>query len=393
MSDLFATKAQLKEIVQDMASKINSAGGGGGGTTERVKVAESPVNRWLRFDPDNKKGLIIKEGTAIKRKSGVYLYFSSDTKVDLSEYISTVGEDYFVMLMNDGTIGAYPTKLTTGVCIGRFHTLCVDARADLEMIAPASPSSGLIVGGKYLVKSYSQTNDPDFYAFYNKTITAIEVSTPYDVITMEHPLKGFSAGDILPESVFCLSFHPECLVEDAMVFDKDTGVAVDIYLQSGTGFNTRSKYNAVHTINRQPLNHKNDYHVVGKRLIDMIEFSSAALGSNEKTNIEGSEDKTTVGGHVDTAGRRMISAIGCEEMCGYLWQYFRDICGYSGSGFSSRDGKGSFGDEYYTANIVSGGGYFGDGSHCGSRCYTYAYNHTSGESRVSSRGTSPIIYG
>lgn len=104
----------------------------------------------------------------------------------------------------------------------------------------------------------------------------------YDVITTQHPLSGFIAGDILPESVFCLSFENRTKHKDGVVYDQDTGRAIDIYLQSGTGHNTKSVYNATHTVSREPINHQEDMRAVGKKLLIDCEFTSAALGSNEK---------------------------------------------------------------------------------------------------------------
>jgi hypothetical protein len=46
------------------------------------------------------------------------------------------------------------------------------------------------------------------------------------------------------------------------------------------------------------------------------EFQAIAAGGNEGTNITGSSDPVTTGGHVDTAARRMISNIGCEDCAG-----------------------------------------------------------------------------
>jgi hypothetical protein len=63
---------------------------------------------------------------------------------------------------------------------------------------------------------------------------------------------------------------------------------------------------------------------VGKRLLTDTEFTSAATGSNEETNITGGADPGTTSGHVDTAGRRMISNIGCEDCCGVVVQWLQD---------------------------------------------------------------------
>ena len=347
--------------------------------------------RWLRFSPSNHKGLVIKANTAIQLPNGSYKIYSEDTTIDLSSYISNNGTDYFVYIDNNGTITASTSKSSSTLKkIGRFHTLCVNA-GTITMTAPASPSSGLVVGGKYLVKSYNSETDPDFYAFYNKTITAVTVQSAYDLITLQHPLSGYTAGDILPESIFCNSFYPSALVEDAMVYDKDTDRVIDVYLQSGTGFNTTSKYNATHTVSRTPYNHAEDMRMVGKRLLRDCEFTSAALGSNEKTSIIGASDKTTVGGHTDTASRRMISAIGCEEMCGYLLQWLDEVSPHGGSSWGVTDGHGSFGKEYGTPYVLGAGGGWISSSSCGSRSRSSNNSRSAVPASVGGRGSSFVI--
>jgi hypothetical protein len=63
---------------------------------------------------------------------------------------------------------------------------------------------------------------------------------------------------------------------------------------------------------------------VGKRLLWDNEFSIIAKGSNTRTNISGSSPPPTTGGHVDTAGTRMISVYGIEDCCGALNQWLND---------------------------------------------------------------------
>ena len=343
--------------------------------------------RWLRFDPTNRKGLVIKAGVNILKTNGDYAKFNTDTQIDLTSQLGTAGVDYFLYLNDDDSFTASTTVQNTGVKIGRFHTLCA-AAGTMNMIAP---SSGLAVNGYFLVKAYREDTDPDFYAFYHKQISAVSAKAQYDVVTIPHPLSGFAAGDILPESVWCLTWHPECLYEDAMVYDADTGRAIDIYLQSGKSQNTRSAYNATHTVSRSPWNHQEDMRCVGKRLLRDCEFTSAALGSNERTNITGSADKTYVGGHVDTANRRMISAIGCEEMCGYLQQWLDELGPTGGSSWNSNtDGSDSFGQNYGVPYVLLAGGAWNAGSYCGSRCRyapasrsdVSAYSGGRGSSRV-----------
>lgn len=353
--------------------------------------------RWLRFDASNKKGLVILGGTSIRLSNGQYADFLADTHIDLSTDVTQAGKDYFVYINDNKEVHAYVSKQSSGTYIGRFHTLCVNA-GTLTMKVPASPSSGLVAGGKYLVKPYREEDDPDFYAFYNKTISSVTVGAKYDVVVCPHPLSGYSAGDILPESVFCRSFKPNTMFEDAMVYDKATDIVVDIYLQSGTGLNTRSAYNQTHTVNREPYNHMGDMLTVGKRLLRDNEFTSIALGSNEGTNINGSADATTVGGHSDTNGKRMISAIGVEEACGYLYQWLQEVSS-PGTGTQDNwdsetaisDGQGTFGKEYWTPYVAGAGGGWGAGARCGARCRTFG----SRRSRVvgdGGRGSSQVKY-
>ena len=347
--------------------------------------------RWLRFNPSNKRGLIIKAGTSILLANGTYKTYAVDTAVDLTNYLGSAGANYNVYLANDGTITAYTsTQSNKGVKIGRFSTLCANV-GTITMKIPAKASSGLASGGTILVKQYS-SEDSDFYNFYNKSISAVTVQTYYDVISCVHPLNGYVAGDILPESVFCLSFFPTNKYEDGQVYDQDTGSVIDIYLQSGNGDSTRSIYNATHQVSRQAINHQEDMRIVGKRLLTDHEFTSAAIGSNEGTNITGSSDKTTVGGHVDIAiaSRRMISAIGCEEMCGYIWQWLDEIGPVGGSDWATYDGHATFGKTYGTSYVVVAGGSWSNGSYCGSRSRwcndsrsaTYASNGGRGSSRI-----------
>ena len=120
---------------------------------------------------------------------------------------------------------------------------------------------------------------------------------------------------------------------EGMAYDEKDSLWKDIYLTSGTGVNTASVYGATISDNRNWMDFVDDLGNVGKKLLDDIEFQLGASGSNEGTNIAGSADPVTTGGHTDTAGRRMISAIGLEDCCGVEWQWLRDQ-GYRADGFS-----------------------------------------------------------
>jgi hypothetical protein len=148
--------------------------------------------------------------------------------------------------------------------------------------------------------------------------------------TVNHELNGFLSGDILPLSIWDLRHRPSQnkIPNAGIVWERYLDFWPDIYLPSGTGPTTASVFGATITGSqtaRQCVDFIEDMGCVGKILLSDEEFAMAALGSNEQTNIQGSAQKMTAGGAVDTAGRRMISYCGCEEMCGSYWQWLRNI--------------------------------------------------------------------
>ena len=357
-------------------------------------MAKTP--RWLRFDfsAANKQTLKIAADTHI-RVGNTVVHFDTDTSIDLSETINAEtnpnGKDWYVFLDAEGNVTCSLTKAENEgkKRIGQFHTLCVNAGASVTGLVPTELTQ---TGENFLIKQYNEEEDPDFYAFYNKPITAITTGTYYNVGTVAHPLSGFEANDILPESVWCLTFHPACASYDGMVYDRDCDIAVDIYLQSGKGKATKSAFGATHTVSRQQWNHEEDMRAVGKRLLKDHEFTSIASGSNERANIQGSSDKTTVGGHVDTAGRRMISFIGCEECCGYLTQWLDELCGTaSASDWANNDGQGSFGQQYWDNYCLRAGGIWVNSALCGSRCRRADAVRSVVDAGIGARGSAGVI--
>ena len=339
--------------------------------TDKDVMAKTP--RWLRFDfsAANKQTLKIAADTHI-RVGNTVVHFDTDTSFDLSGTInaetSPNGKDWYVFLDANGNVTCSLTKTETSgkKRIGQFHTLCVAAGASLTGKVATELTA---TSNNFLIKQYNEEEDPDLYAFYNKPITAIESGTVYNVGTVAHPLSDFEANDILPESVWCITFHPACASYDGMVYDRDMDIAVDIYLQSGKGKATKSAFGAKHTGARTQIGHTDDMRCVGKRLLSDPEFTSIASGSNECTVIYGSADARTVGGHEDTAGRRMISFIGCEECCGYIYQWLRDVApNESSAGWSAYDGSGAFGQQRGVTYGFLAGGLWMNEPYCGSRC-------------------------
>lgn len=278
--------------------------------------------------------------------------------------------------------------------IGQFHTLCASIPAGETKNCDAAHGT-VSVGDTLCVKHYDASEEDGFYNFYSCPVTAVTGNGTYDTVTVVEPLAGYNAGDILPESIWTLTFRPAHCKADGMVYDPDTDAAGDIYWQSGTGRNTKSVFGGTATRNRQPINHQADMLCVGKKLPTDHEFLSFAKGSNEKTVIQGAAESsvTTTGGHVDTAGKRMVSFIGMEDCCGGIWQWLDEIAPAGGTSYATYDGNASFGQTYGMPFVLGAGGSWADGASCGSRCRVAASARSDVRAGYGARGSSRIIRG
>ena len=205
-----------------------------------------------------------------------------------------------------------------------------------------------------------------------------------------HKLSGYVQGDILPASVWDLNHRPKSEPE-GMVYVSGLDIWVDIYLCSWTGstanknLKTVSRYGAVtgdgtSAEKFHPLKWEQTMGEQNKRLPWVREFRIFSVGSNQSTNIKGSADANTAGGHIDTAGRRMISDYGIEDCCGFLWQWCSDVGSAStsaswGNGFDANDRSDVKGQIYGAEYRPLVGGNWDDGALCGSR--SAAWNHGS----------------
>ena len=371
--------------------------------------------RWLRFDPNNKRGLVIQKGVVINLSyfgvDGV-LHVNEDLHFDMGSSLDGGSDYYVVMTYTNGRI-VLTARISAGILqddiiIGRFHTLGASVGENVTMrvrLPYEYPTS--INESKYRVKCYTEFEDPDFYNFYNKTVRSTESSTTeYKCITVDHPLSGYAAGDILPESIFCETFRPSAkyqsmythyVYEDAMVYDKDSDKAIDVYLQYNTSAYTASAYNRVYAVNRTPLLHSADMADVGKKLLTNFEFTCAAKGSNECTKINGNSGTVTTGGNSDTKGRRMISAIGCEDMCGLVNQWLDEFglnTQSSNNWNNSADPSVKFGQTFGSIKVLCAGGSREDsGSACGSLCRKSSETYDAKLETCGARGACTMIRG
>jgi len=320
-------------------------------------LASFPLNKNDRIiEWKNGTTLTIKGSNLIPLRIGDY-WFLMDTDVDVTipGDIDTLvignGDDFFVYACNNAgtlefkfsTSSTFPLGFDTSTSrkIGGVHTLCEDV--------------GIIPG---------------------------------------HTLSGFSVWDLLPQSVWDLKHRPIC--EPAgMVYSEEANIWVDIYLQSGTGVNTLSKYAATIMDTRNWMDHVDDLGAVGKRLLTDYEFQLIAAGSPEETNLSGSADPITTGKHTDTLGIRIISNIGCEDCCGVMDQWLLDQCFnaniMNGWGwYNLSGGKGglwNYNGSSTPAEVkLIAGGHYMNGSNAGSRCRKLDYAKVTTSGFIGARG-------
>lgn len=212
-----------------------------------------------------------------------------------------------------------------------------------------------------------------------------------------HALSGYVAGDILPATRWDLEHRPKGSPE-GFAYEELTDCWIAIYLPSWDGTKLVSVYNGVIADGSSAKKWHGEafyeqFVKQGMRLVWRHEFQTGAKGSNEQTNIQGSSDPNTTGGHVDTAGRRMISNIGLEDCCGVLWQFAMDL-GFAGgsdwndSVYNSNVDSQRYGQSYGTLYRLLLGADWANGSLCGSRSVHCAAGSSYVGSACSARGAS-----
>ena len=236
----------------------------------------------------------------------------------------------------------------------------LDPGTDYHIYCVASADSGSLVVSKNATFPAGATADNSRRIGGFHTLCA-------DVGTLQestHPLYGFMARDILPQSTWDLLNRPKTCEAMGMVLDPNTKTWLDIYMQSGTGVNTKSAYQGTVTKSRTWDMHQEDLAYVGKRMLTDQEFTSAAWGTIPYRAVMGAVDPITTGGKVNTDGRRIISNIGCEDMAGCYWQWIGHVGCSGGSAYADAGGQGQ---QYQTIYAMIAGGSWDDASNSGAR--------------------------
>jgi hypothetical protein len=211
-----------------------------------------------------------------------------------------------------------------------------------------------------------------------------------------HTLSDYLTGDILPASVWDLKHRPAAAPE-GMLYVEGIDKWVDIYLSSVSGGKLVSIYGGtIAEGTTSPSFHwykfSQWFGAVNKRMFTQTEFVASSLGSNQGTDITGTVDPATTGGQFDSAGRRMVSNVGCEDCCGSHWQCGEETGGGASStsmtnAYDARD-SGVAGMHQQAPNRVIFGGAYETGAACGSRGSSWAYGPLVAGLTIAARGVS-----
>lgn len=351
----------------------------------------SPSILWLNI---NGKGYKLTEPVTIDTRDAA----AWDTKAEarIADHAYTAGEH--IVGTNTAYIYECTTAGTTSTLEPTLPTTVGETYNDGSVVwtCQTNPAAAANRAGTdaYIYAVATDTLVPAFVLSENSTVPAGYTADNSrkvggwhglcaDVGTINsHPLSGYTAGDVLPASVWDCVHRPVSSPE-GMVYSEECDKWFDIYLTSYTGtiadgdLAVQSVYGATTADGTSGVKFHwytfaKYYKKARKMMMNQEEFMSISTGSNQGTNIAGSADVGKTGGYKDTAGRRMISNIGCEDCCGNIWQWGIETGttttgtnwsnAYGGSDDSSQLGQG-----YQVPSRVIFGGAWDYGARCGSR--------------------------
>ena len=282
--------------------------------------------------------------------------------------IVNIGIDGFIKL-DGGTIDLNTTNLWDD---NTYQTPANRAGKDFYIYA-ATPTNNSITFDLFL------SDDPDITT--SRKIGGFHcLCQSVGTITMAsgtpHNLNDYITGDILPMSVWDINHRPVSS-PNGMVYDPHKNRWVMIYLASILNNNLASVYrgsivSGTTTEKFHSYKFKDWFNRIGMELPSESEFFSFSQQSNQGTVISIQNIPTQTGGHVDTANRRMISWIGCEDCCGALWQWGRDrgsnLSTAYANAFDGNDSLDVRGQHYSNTSVslFGGGGPYTPAT-CGSR--------------------------
>lgn len=152
-----------------------------------------------------------------------------------------------------------------------------------------------------------------------------------------HPLSGWLAGDILPQSVWTLYHRPYAPPAAGVVYvECGRPFWRTIYDHSGTLETTNFEYGGTITRNRTFYGHFKDMAAVGFSLPTYEQAALSGIGCEELKVVMGKAESsiTTAGGHINESSHRIVSRVGAEDCVGCTWKP-TTIAAIGGSGWNT----------------------------------------------------------
>ena len=331
-------------------------------------------NRFIRPHPTSRSGFVIMASTYLKLiVSGEHHIFGGEADLSVPSALQkldtgaslTAGRDYYIYL-----------------CL--VTDASGEKAADIKVSLNSTIPSGFTADTSRKIGGFH-------------TLCA---AVPNDAANADSVLKGYNAGDILPNSIWCLTHRAETGAQEGKTYVPPLNEWHYIYLQSGTGSATKSVFGGTITNSRAYMDHVDDLAAVGDSMLSDEEFQVAAEGSNQQTNIRGNAAPVTTGGHSDTKGRRMVSSYGLEDCCGALWQWVKGggwrYTGTTAQGETlapmaenpTTNWPGEKGQLYWSDGRPGflAGGVWDDGARCGTRARRAGNSRSSVSTKFGCRG-------
>lgn len=287
-----------------------------------------------------------------------------------------------LMTVEPISVTVYPTWVNVGT-----RGFVSDTSVTLKLSTSSSWDNSTYItaanrAGKdfYIYACQQSTSIPKFILSANSTVPTGYTATNSRKIGGFHCLcltaKEYLTGDIIPNTVWDLHHRPISNPE-GMFYKATYNKWYQLYL---TDVNLNSTYKGVIADGASsPTFCWYDFveraAVKNLHLITQEEFIAIANGSNQGTNILGSADPNTTGGHVDIANTRMISDDFAEDCCGCSFQWTKEACIVSNTAWEWK--TTSITRHEYTpdggSKRVVVGGHWEQGDKCGSS--TAAWDH------------------
>ena len=180
-----------------------------------------------------------------------------------------------------------------------------------------------------------------------------------------HPLSGWLAGDILPQSVWTLYHRPYAPPAAGVVYvECGRPFWRTIYDHSGTLETTNFEYGGTITRNRTFYGHFKDMAAVGFSLPTYEQAALSGIGCEELKAVMGKAESsiTTAGGHINESSHRIVSRVGAEDCVGCTWKP-TTIAAIGGSGWNTDASVGVH--QYGNVQLLRVGGNWGDSGFAG----------------------------